>query len=99
MLHYSKTGGLHFALATSKHLKEVIGGFQQYNINYEELSSAEANERFVFSNLPPDYKCVIEEDAGILAASRAVDVIQVEIVCTRYYDIIIKISSLFIITM
>ena len=82
MLYYSKTGGLHFAHATSKDLKEIIGGFQQYNINYEELSSTEANERFVFFNLPPDYKCVIEEDAGILAASRAVDAIQVDNVCS-----------------
>ena len=82
MLHYSKTGGLHFGPATSKHLKEVIGGFQHYNINYEELSSAEVNEQFVFFNLPPNYKCVIEEDAGILAASRAVDVIQVDNVCS-----------------
>ena len=54
---------------------------EDFNIttNYEELSSAEVNEQFVFFNLPPNYKCVIEEDADILAASRP---IQVDNVCS-----------------
>jgi len=46
-------------------------------VKYEELSSAEANKRFEFFKLPVDYKCVIEEDAGVLAASKAVDAFQV----------------------
>ena len=76
-LHYSKTGGLHFGKATSKNLSEVVSGFQHIGVKYEELSSAEANERFEFFKLPVDYKCVIEEDAGILAANKAVDAFQV----------------------
>ena len=59
----------------------MIGGFQHLGIKYEELSTEEANQRFAFFNLPSDYKCVIEEDAGILAASKAVDVLQVVSVC------------------
>ena len=55
----------------------MIAGFQHVGIKYEELSAAEANERFAFFKLPSDYKCVIEEDAGILAAGKAVDVLQV----------------------
>ena len=73
----SKTGGLHFGSAASKNLKGVISGFQHLGVKYEELSSAEANKRFQFFNLPVDHKCVIEEDAGILAASKAVDAFQV----------------------
>ena len=94
MLHYRKTGGLQFGPATSKHLKEIIGGFQHYNINYEELSSAEVNEQFLYFNLPPNYKFVIEEDAGILAASRAVDVIQVDNVCSMIRDDIVSLHHM-----
>ena len=80
LFHYvlhSKTGGLHFGTATCKNLKNVIAGFQHVGIKYEELSAIEANEQFTFFKLPSDYKCVIEEDAGILAAGKAVDVLQV----------------------
>jgi len=76
-----KTGGIHFGSKTNGHLKEVISGFRKLGFKHQVLSAAEANSRFGFIKLPSQFICAIEEDAGVLLASKALDAFQVSLCC------------------
>jgi len=42
------------------------------------LFAKEANSRYKFLNLPDNFVCVVDKSAGILAADKAVEILQVK---------------------
>ena len=73
----SNTGGTFFGHPDSA-IKSIICHFQQLDLPHEVLSATEANSRYKFLNLPNDFVCVVDKSAGILAADKAVEVLQVK---------------------
>ena len=74
----SNTGGTFFGHPDSA-IKPIICHFQQLDLPHEVLSATEANSRYKFLNLPNDFVCVVDKNAGVLAADKAVEVLQVRL--------------------
>ena len=73
----SPTGVLHFGPSQSNVLKPVIDTLSKQKVPHEVLDAEDANRRFSALNLPANYVCVVEEGAGTLRASVAVQTLQV----------------------
>ena len=60
------------------YVQQTIKSMKIANIPHDVLSGAEINRRFPKQmKIPDDYMCVIEEDAGILYAQKALRAMQV----------------------
>ena len=68
---------LHFGPSDSGVLKATIDTLLNQSVPHETLAAEDANVRFSTLNLPANYVCVLEEEAGILRASMAVQALQV----------------------
>ena len=68
---------LHFGPSQSEILKPVIDTLSKQKVPHEVLDAEDANRRFSALNLPANYVCVVEEGAGTLRASVAVQTLQV----------------------
>ena len=73
----SPTGVLHFGPSDSGVLKPVLETLSKQHVPHEVLKPEDANKRFGALNLPANYVCVLEEQAGTLRASVAVQTLQV----------------------
>ena len=58
------------------------------------LSAKEANSQYKFLNLPDNFVCVVDKSAGILAADKAVETLQVK----NNLLFMFFISSIFLVT-
>ena len=82
LCYRSCTGGMFFGPSDSGAVKSVRDTLSKQKIPHEVLKAEDANKRFCALNLPANYVCMLEEGAGILRASVAVQALQVTIVCT-----------------
>ena len=73
----SPTGVLHFGPSISGVVKTTIDTLSKQKIPHGVLDAEDANRRFSALNLPSNYVCAVEEEAGILRASVAVQALQV----------------------
>lgn len=73
----SPTGVLHFGPSESGVLKPVIDTLSKQKVPHEVLDGEDVNKCFSALNLPAKYICVLEEEAGTLRASVAVQTLQV----------------------
>ena len=79
----SPTGVLHFGPSISGVVKTTIDTLSK--IPHEVLDAEDANRRFSALNLPANYVCAVEEGAGILRASVAVQALQVRVLGLYVY--------------
>ena len=70
----SCTGGIFFGPSDSGAVKSVRDTLSKQKIPHEVLKAEDANRRITLLNLPANYVCVLEEEAGILRASVALQV-------------------------
>ena len=62
----------------SRKVNYVATSLSTHGVAHQVFSGSEANSRYPQQlNLPENYKCVFEEDGGILRASKAVAALQV----------------------
>ena len=73
----SRTGGMFFGPSLSGGVKSVIDTLSKQKVPHEVLAAEDANKRIAALELPANYLCVLEEEAGILRASVAVQALQV----------------------
>ncbi len=75
--HASKTGIMMFGEKDSE-VADVISILRGCGVEHEVFSGAEANRRYSRQfNLPPNFRCVLEKDGGILRANKCVAALQV----------------------
>ena len=74
---YSKTGLGRCAPKHSETLSSIIASMHRCGLPISVLDSKQMKQRCPHLNLPDSFECVYEEDAGILAASKAVTALQV----------------------
>ena len=72
-----QTGGINFGPEDAGNLWACADALKKHNVPYSVLNADEMNRRFPILNLPPNYKCVMEKDAGILRAPNALKAYQV----------------------
>jgi len=60
------------------------------------LSAEDANSQYKFLNLPNNFVCVVDKSAGVLAADKAVETLQVNLFHSCFISYIIFLKSLFI---
>ena len=75
----SRTGGMFFGPSHSGAVQSVIDTLTKQKVSHEVLVAEDANKRITALNLPANYVCVLEDEAGILRASVAVQALQVNI--------------------
>ena len=68
---------MYFGPNTSSNLWSNSDALKKQGIPHEVLDAEEANRRIPLLNLPPNYKCILERDAGVLKASNALMAFQV----------------------
>ncbi|XP_065897170.1 peroxisomal sarcosine oxidase-like [Dysidea avara] len=73
---YSKTGLGRCAPKHSETLSSIIASMHRCGLPISVLDSKQMKQRCPHLNLPDSFECVYEEDAGILAASKAVTALQ-----------------------
>ena len=73
----SPAGTLHFGPSDSELIQSVIESLSKLKVAHEVLNAEDANKRITLLNLPANYVCVLEEEAGILRASVALQALQV----------------------
>jgi sarcosine oxidase/L-pipecolate oxidase len=79
---YKCTGVMVFGENGDPYVQQTIKSMKIASIPHDVLSGAEINRRFPKQmKIPDDYVCVIEEDAGILYAQKALRAMQVN----KYY--------------
>jgi sarcosine oxidase/L-pipecolate oxidase len=71
-----QTGGINFGPEDAGNLWACADALKKHNVPYSVLNADEMNRRFPILNLPPNYKCVMEKDAGILRAPNALKAYQ-----------------------
>ena len=77
-----RTGVMVFGENGDPYVQQTIKSMKIASIPHDVLSGAEINRRFPKQmKIPDDYVCVIEEDAGILYAQKALRAMQVN----KYY--------------
>ena len=74
-----------FGPSDSGAVKSVRDTLSKQKVPHEVLDADDANRRFSALNLPANYVCVVEEGAGILRASLAVQSFQVNL-CALWYQ-------------
>jgi len=76
---YSKTGLGRCAPKHSEALSSIVANMHKYGLPVSVLDSKQMKERCPHLILPDNFECVYEEDAGILAGSKAVTALQVSL--------------------
>ena len=69
---------MHFGPSNSDDVQSVIDTLSKQKVPHEVLDAEDANRRITVLNLPANYVCILEEEAGILQASVAVQALQVQ---------------------
>ncbi|XP_065897172.1 peroxisomal sarcosine oxidase-like isoform X2 [Dysidea avara] len=73
---YRKTGIARFGPKGSKKLSTLVTNMHKCGLPVSVLDAKEMKQRYPHLNLPDNFECVYEEDAGILGASKAVTALQ-----------------------
>ena len=77
-MEYRKTGIARFGPKGSKKLSTLVTNMHKCGLPVSVLDAKEMKQRYPHLNLPDNFECVYEEDAGILGASKAVTALQVK---------------------
>ena len=78
LLLSSPTGAMHFGPSDSESVQSVMETLSKQKVPHEVLNAEDANKRITLLNLPANYVCILEKEAGILRASVAVQALQVQ---------------------
>lgn len=68
---YFKSGGIDFGHPEQPYLQAMMAALRQHNIPFEQLSPAEAMQRFPQFRFDEEMSVVYQADGGVLAATRA----------------------------
>ena len=68
---------MYFGPKTSESLWSIAESLEEQGLPHEVMDAEEGNKRVPILNLPLDYKCIMEENAGILKAPNALKAFQV----------------------
>ena len=85
---HRKTGMAHFYPKGSEKLDKVVANMHNCNLPVSLLDAKQAKDSCPYLNMPDDFMAAVEEEAGILAASKAVRALQViatRVGVLRYY--------------
>ena len=74
---HRKTGIAHFYPRGSEKHEELVTNMHKCNLPVSMLDAKQAKEACPYLNMPDNFVAAVEEDAGILAASKAVAALQV----------------------
>src|SRR5699024_1791094 len=69
---FQKTGVLSYGPQGSNFVNQGIKGGKDYNVNLEEMTGKQINERWPGHALPDDYYGFYEPDAGVLHAETCI---------------------------
>ena len=86
----SCTGGMFFGPSDSGAVKSIRDTLSKQKVPHEVLYANDANKRFSALNLPANYVCMLEDGAGILRASVAVQALQVNFTALYQISLISK---------
>ena len=75
---HRKTGTAHFYPRGSEKFDKIVANMRQCNLPVGLLDAKQAKEACPYLNVPDNFVAAVEEDAGILAASKAVTALQVK---------------------
>ena len=77
IISHRKTRGAYFYPKGSEEFDKVVANMQSCNLPVNLLDAKQTKDSWPYLNLPDNFIAVIEEEAGILAASKAVAALQV----------------------
>ncbi len=69
---YFKTGLLYFGESSNSFLKGVLTSSEKYNIQVNSLSKSVVTKKYPQFNIPNDFKCLEEPDAGFVTPERCI---------------------------
>lgn len=75
---YRKTGLAHFYPKGSEKLDKTVANMHNCNLPVSLLDAKQAKDICPYLNLPDNFVAAVEEEAGILAASKTVTALQVK---------------------
>ena len=74
---HRKTRGAYFYPKGSEELDKVVANMRSCDLPVSLLDPKQTKDSWPYLNLPDNFMAAVEEDAGILAASKAVAALQV----------------------
>lgn len=74
---YRKIGAAYIDVKGSEELDQVVANMHKCNIPVSLLDAKQTKDWCPYLNLPDNFAAAVEEEAGILAASKAVTALQV----------------------
>ena len=74
---YRKTGIAHFYPRGSEQHEKIAANMHKCNLPVSLLDAKQAKEACPYLNVPDNFVAAVEEDAGILAASKVMTALQV----------------------
>eukprot|EP00242_Pyramimonas_sp_CCMP2087_P008053 CAMPEP_0198199154 /NCGR_PEP_ID=MMETSP1445-20131203/2475_1 /TAXON_ID=36898 /ORGANISM="Pyramimonas sp., Strain CCMP2087" /LENGTH=371 /DNA_ID=CAMNT_0043868905 /DNA_START=309 /DNA_END=1427 /DNA_ORIENTATION=+ len=69
---FTKTGGLDFGPSSDEGLKALMAACREMDVRHEVLSPTQLRQRFPLVDLPEDFVAVVNPDAGMIHATKAV---------------------------